>query len=260
MEIISKDLIICISKLLNQRDLLHLSAVNKKYNTIIRNYFKEYFIVYNKAYELILLIEKKDPLYNKIIINCDNHKFISHRFISYLLYGTIWFTAFDCKLNIKPKKLCTNTDQMHLINNCCHKKNVNIDFYSAKNAILDNLKILLDFAGRGNMTFRYDGLILHKNKNYVDFISDKINKNANKKFKIYENSGDYGSLLGIIMTPITIDNTVSKKIVFKGYLNMILNNYQIRKSIFDKFTKCEDYLIFQNTYRLGKKILRVPTW
>ena len=80
MERISRDIIVYIGKLLSQKDLLSLSTINQRYNIIIRKYFNEYLVVFRKN-KPILLIKKENPIYNQAL-ECNNIKFMLHRFVT----------------------------------------------------------------------------------------------------------------------------------------------------------------------------------
>jgi len=91
-----EEIVVSIGNKLPDKDLLALSAISKEHNALIRKFFKEYYVVLTDSLDLILLIEKSHPKFNKIIKSTKKQSLCSYRFMT--SYNNIWYTNFRYQL------------------------------------------------------------------------------------------------------------------------------------------------------------------
>jgi len=105
-----KDLVVLIGTKLEDKDLLSLSSTSHRYNKLIRNYFKEFIIVYIIPFEPILFIERTHKYFDQIA-DIKSLRYKYHRFLT--SHYQIWVAHLDYV--VRPK----STNLIHFNNTVC---------------------------------------------------------------------------------------------------------------------------------------------
>ena len=121
MESLLKNLVLLIANKLNDRDILSLSRVNKRYNDIIKRNFKQYYAVFTEYYDLILLIENTHQDFRKIVSRKKIEYYRYNRFLVPYINQSVWIMTY-C-FSWMDRKRWKSTNYFGLYPDCCTAKN-----------------------------------------------------------------------------------------------------------------------------------------
>jgi len=156
-----KDLIIYLGNKLSDKDLLSLSEINKRYNTLIKLWFKEYVSVFTNYTDHLVTIERQHPKFNKIINTTDYkyYRFLAPANISYVLLTTFTYRVTRRTTEDDPESWSANEYIEYLKQKTISEDDthfIHIDYDVAKQNIISQVQTKIIDVLNSNNVLIYD--------------------------------------------------------------------------------------------------------
>lgn len=229
LEDLPEETILYISNKLEDKDILSLSVTSKKYNDLIRAFFKECIVILTSWKQPVLLIEKNHPNFKDIIKSQKSKSgYIYYRFLT--SYNNFILTYFKYRLAHRslptdPRRFAPGEYQKYLAKRMIGKGELKYICPNKEVAIqlgLNNIQTrVLDVLKEHNFVLYEDNSDCDSNpKTGEEIIAQAMtNMNKNSEANWDVDGNDTFFHLRLISLQITDDLTL----YMKGYWNGILN-------------------------------------
>lgn len=254
LDSLPKDLIIYLGNKLSDKDLLSLSEINKRYNGIIKSWFKEYVSVFTNSTDLLCTIERQHPKFNKIINNTTNYKY--YRFLAPTNILSIWLTTFRYRISRRstesdPTSWSGNEYKKYLKQKTISEDDthfIHTDYDVAKQNILSQVQTkVIDVLNSNNVLIYNDKSDADNNpKTDKEILAEVSNKlyDPIEKNKAHLQIDGCGTYYTITMQRIDLSNELN--LCMKGHWKGLLGKTVKKKTMKKMLKNAKKYRIQDN--------------